>query len=139
MNQLNELIRAFQARVKLAISLFQTHRGLKDVLDWLRESLSRTGYIDDTQTLAYSFHGAGCRAETPEGPIDWDFSKWGRIDGVDLWRLNKFLGENPQMGEVFPEQHRLTEVFELAIVQGVLVQDPDDPLSPLFVLQVQLL
>lgn len=129
-----KLVLAFQARVRLVGSLFRVHRGLEDMTDWRREGLPRTGFIDEAKTLSYQFHGIGCRADTPEGPIDWDFNKYGRMDGVDLWRLSKFVQENPGLFPEFQNYANLTQAFEAAVERGILQPDQDDPTSTLYFL-----
>lgn len=129
-----KLIKAFQARVRLAVSLLQAKSGLVNLFDWERRGFPRRGFIDEAQTLTYYFHGIGCRVDTPEGPIDWDFGKFGRIDGIDLWRLGRFVQENPGIFPEFEDRDTLSQTFDLAIERGFLQPDPEDPTSTLYFL-----
>jgi hypothetical protein len=118
-----ELIEAFQSRVLRAVSLFELHRGVNDLMNWRSAGLPREGFIDSAETMEYSFHGIGCRAETPEGPIDWDFGNGGRVDGFDLWRLTRFARDNASLFPEFANEAELKRVFDQAVHAGVIEQD----------------
>ena len=130
--RLFELIEAFQARVRMAIELFREHRGISDPLDWRQHGLPRVGFITDDKRFAYAFHGIGCRAETPEGEIDWDFGESGRADGVDLWRLQRFVDASPREFPEFERGELLADLFEAAIRGGLLRKDPSEQAGHLY-------
>lgn len=130
--RLFQLIEAFQARVRLAIELFREHRGISDLLDWRQHGLPRTGFITYDKRFAYAFHGIGCRVETPEGEIDWDFGPNGRADGVDLWRLQGFIDASPGEFPEFEGNEILAELFGTAIRDGLLRKDPSEQAGHLY-------
>jgi hypothetical protein len=56
----------------------------------------------------------------PDLHIDWDFGHGGRMDGFDLWRLQQFLDERPNLAQVLPLTE-LQQVFDDAVGSGELV------------------
>jgi hypothetical protein len=113
-----EVVTAFQARVRYAIGLFDQHRGVRDLMNWRGAGLNQVGFIDKDDTMPYAFHGIGCRASTPKGPIDWDFGNAGRIDGFDLWRLETFVEANAAEFPDVAENGTLRKGFEAALAAG---------------------
>ncbi|WLT32336.1 hypothetical protein [Geothrix sp. PMB-07] len=132
LSRFNQLIDAYQARVRLAVSLFKAHRGISDLMDWRRQGLSRMGFIDVEQQFEYAFHGAGCRVETPEGPIDWDFGDNGRVDGFDLWRLSVFVQSTPEAFPEFEDGAVLGQAFTAAVQSGIIRKDPKEQVPHLY-------
>jgi hypothetical protein len=116
---LHTVIRAFQADVQRALALFREHLGLDVIFPWRSHGLTRIGHI--THGHHYAFHGKGCRVHLgPNLHIDWDFGNNGRADGFDLWRLQRFLDERPNLQQMLPPAE-LEELLDEAVRSGEIV------------------
>ena len=85
-----------------------------------RGGLPQTGFIDDTRTIPYFFHGIGCRVIMPTGSVDWDFGHEGRSDGFDFWRLRQFAEHDTKEFPEFADEKILESTFTLAIKRGII-------------------
>lgn len=118
---LREVVRAFQADVQRALSLFREHRNAEGVYAWRRLGFEQTGHIDTEKRYPYFFHGIGCCVHLDRTThIDWDFGHEGRADGFDLWRLRKFLEERPLLQASLPLS-ALEALFDAAVRNGSIV------------------
>ena len=129
-----KLIYNFQSRVQLAITLFDIHLGLKNVMYWRQAKIPIKGFLDKEKTMPYYFHGSGCCLKTPEGEIDWDFGDRGRFDGFDLWRLKKFVNNNKGSYPDFEDDKILSQTFEFAIKIGIIKKDITEQAGHLYYL-----
>lgn len=118
---LREVVRAFQADVQRALSLFREHRNAEGVHAWRSLGFEQTGHIDTEKRYPYFFHGIGCCVHLDRNAhIDWDFGHGGRANGFDLWRLRKFLEGRPQLQASLPLSE-LEALFDAAVRNGSIV------------------
>lgn len=127
-----QLIDTYLERVKYALELFREHKGIEDVMQWRSAGISRQGYLDDQKQIEYYFHGIGCYADTPQGPVDWDFGPNGRADGFDLWRLKVFVRENPEQFQCYSDPTSLEQDFASAIESGAIERHSEDKYGSLY-------
>jgi len=121
LERFTSVARAFQADVRNAISLFEEHLGISEPMDWRSHGLEQTGTIDEGGQHFYAFHGIGCCVHlSSDRVIDWDFGHEGRIDGFDLWRLERFLETRTELFPNLPK-NELAIAFERARLAGSIV------------------
>ena len=121
LKRLLAMITDFQVKVREANELLQAQLNLENPLYWRQARIPQIGVLN-SGTIKYAFHGIGCRVETPEGVIDWDYGSGGRIDGFDLWRLRCFSEDQTLNYPEFRKQQILVDAFQEAIKVGLIHQ-----------------
>lgn len=91
------------------------------------------GWLDDSQTIAYRFHGIGCCVTFGKVTVDFDFGPGGRFDGFDAWRLSLFAKSVRQYA-AFADGDPLNEELQALRSAGNLINFPDQLGSHLFYL-----
>jgi hypothetical protein len=115
---LRALIADYQRRVASFVAAAQKRYGRDDLLAaWRDGSIPETGMLDDPRKTRFRFHGCGCRVESVDGEVNFDFGPDGRHEGFDGWRLNIFAQRRKQE---YPHFQRL-EIVESVL--GELVTD----------------
>lgn len=118
-NNLEQLVTAFQARVRDAVALMY-RSGMRmphSSFAWLMADIPGNGVLDGG--IQYFKHGAGCEVRLEAGIIDFDFGENGEINGFDLWRLTNFArGSLPCFG--FDSVEQIEQSFNAAVACGVL-------------------
>ena len=119
-NKLKKLISAYQARVRMAVELIQ-RSGIPlpaTAQGWVETPIPASGALQGG--VAYDKHGIGCWVDLPAGAVDFDFGRFGEIDGFDCGRLVEFAGvEFTRYG--FDTKEAIEKCFETAVWSGSLV------------------
>lgn len=121
--QLAQLISDFQAAVGAAV-LLMSESGIQTpfgVEDWVDLDIPSEGELNNG--IGYWKHGHGCRVYLLEGEVDFDFGRWGEIDGFDEWRLWLFCQNRPNI-YAFDNDKALAESVSRALKKGELVSAP---------------
>jgi len=109
--ELYELIVCYQGHVSKACRLLREKFRLcpdADLLQsWLDGQVPDRGWLDQTQSISFRFHGIGCRVMFGQVCVDFDFLPGGRHDGFDTWRLFCFA-------ETVPDFHKFGDFDKLS-------------------------
>jgi hypothetical protein len=85
-----ELIKEYLTDVEIFMSKFYEKFQRRDVLRaWREKIIPQNGRISNE--IEYELHGIGCRIYFHDRIVDFDFGPSQRIDGFDVWRLEKYL------------------------------------------------
>ncbi|WP_186136531.1 DUF6896 domain-containing protein [Burkholderia gladioli] len=125
--QLAKLIHDYQTKVHEALVLMQRSgiRMPNSSLRWIENRIPQKGFLEGD--IAYVKHGSGCTVYLDQGEVDFDFGRYGEINGFDLWRLSLFAGRKlPKYG--FESENSLKKCFEISISEGHLIRSDDDSL-----------
>lgn len=81
-----------------------------------------SGRIPRSGTLSpgrsYFFHGTGCRIESGDLDIDFDFGPQGRTDGFDAWRLTHYARSRP-LHKMFAKSEATEAALQLLVDHGL--------------------
>ncbi|HEY8559164.1 MAG TPA: hypothetical protein VIL74_02090 [Pyrinomonadaceae bacterium] len=128
-------LKEYESRVKEAYELFREHKGLENPAYWRMLDFEKSGFIDDKHTIAYHFHGKGCRVKLPSGEVDWDFTADGTV-GLSVGFLHSFAKRGSEDYPEFRNLETLEGDFQEAILKGVLVRHPNEMSDYTFFLNV---
>jgi hypothetical protein len=86
------LLELFLSRINTILNAFSTNFGeINPIYKWRNNLIERTGFLDKEKTIEYSFHGAGCTIEFPNGEIvSFDFLDSQRFT-FDLFKFKLFV------------------------------------------------
>ena len=121
-NRLLQMIAAFQAQTTEANELLRKHLHLENPMFWRQADISQTGYCGINNSIRYFYHGIGCKVETQNLLIDWDYGFDGRVDGFDLWRLQTFAEDSTNDFPELRDKAILEFVYREAIDQKFIHQ-----------------
>lgn len=121
--ELQRLIVEYQRRVSEACRLLRERLPFDGNLLKARmhREVPQKGWLDDSQSVSYSFHGIGCHVRFGSVDVDFDFGPGGRHDGFDAWRLAKFA-ETFEGFEQFHDTDKLGAELESLERGGMLVR-----------------
>jgi hypothetical protein len=69
-------------------------------------------------------HGVGCAVQGPGWAVDFDFGEHGQIDGIDPWRLKRFVAPHLAAYGVRSEEE-IDNLFSKAHATGALNHSGD--------------
>lgn len=122
-----QLIHDYKEDVKKAIILLNE----KNIRSPYFFRKSRVGYLDDKQTIKYSFHGFGCYVDFGNGEeVDFDYGVFdgsGRVDGFHKWTLENYISgneKNKTKYQAFNSYKDLYKMFDTMIENGEIIKDP---------------
>ena len=81
-----EIIGDFQNQATAANDLLRTHLQLENPMNWRSAGITQKGACGIHDAILYFFHGIGCRVQSGNILVDWDY-------GFDLWRLRSFVSD----------------------------------------------
>ncbi|CAM4404197.1 Uncharacterised protein [Bordetella pseudohinzii] len=117
---LTDLIRDYQASVRTAVEIMHKS-GIPlpaTCSEWIETDVPGSGELEGS--IRYLKHGYGCKVWLPSGSIDFDFGRFGEINGFDEWRLISFAGS--RMAEYgFETLDAFKESFKTAVQSGSVV------------------
>ena len=102
--------------------------GTTDILSAVNSSgMPREGSISALGGGSYFVHGTGCRVETAEVEVDFDFGPNGSIPGFDPWKLYGFAQGNGERHSWLPDRKTFDQAIEGLIADGLLKRTCSDP------------
>jgi hypothetical protein len=120
--ELLQLINDYQQYVAKACRLLREHLHEEDSIlgVWQTRKIPQRGFLDDSRTIRYFFHGIGCRVEFGSIMVDFDFGPDERHDGFDAWRLSRFA-KTVATHASFVDHNQLHEELKRLHEAGTLV------------------
>lgn len=121
MNDLINVIQAYQKEIHDGLEAFERQIGRRDLIRAWREGLlEKSGaLIDGTK---YEFHGIGCCLSFNDHEVDFDFSSDSRPDGFDLWRLWRYAKQFPDRFSRYQNKSEVQKDFNELIAASMVVR-----------------
>jgi len=97
-------------------------KGLNTIYDLKRLRVNEpTGEftINEIYQLKYTFHGRGCRVESPTLNIDWDFGFDDVLCGLDPWKLAYFVRDKGNDSE-WEDGNYVRSAFDDLVISGIM-------------------
>ena len=116
------IIEAYQRKVsfahRLLCSRFDTDTPLSA---WLQRKIPKEGFLDDEQTISYSFHGVGCCITYPgKEVVDFDYGPAFRYDGFDPGRIYMYIQNKAVQYPEFDTLEKIEEGFGQLIQEKII-------------------
>jgi hypothetical protein len=117
-----EMVRDFQNQATYANELLKSSLKLENPMLWREAGVRQKGAFGQQDAVLYFFHGIGCRVQTGNILVDWDYGNGGRTDGFDFWRLRSFVSDWKDKYVEFCDEDLLKSVFQESINKGLIHQ-----------------
>ncbi len=134
LERLLQMITAFQIQTKKANALLSKYFQLDNPMYWRQASIPQSGYCNLEKSIRYYYHGIGCKVESKDLTIDWDYGFDGRTDGFDLWRLQIFAQNSTNDFPEFRNKKILEVIFQEAKDRKLIARLFKDQQDDLFYL-----
>jgi hypothetical protein len=126
--KLLELANHYLGEARACADALAKQFGTADILNAVHSSkMPREGSIAAFGGRPYVVHGTGCRAETPEGEVDFDFGPNGSIPGFDPWKLYGFARDRRETYPWLPERELFEQEIAKILAEGLLKRSGADP------------
>ena len=134
--QLKIIIEEYIEQAKKLCRKLKDVYGEDDVVSgWRQRRIPQSGYLDKSRKIKFSFHGVGCRFESPELIIDIDFDKDGGCEGFDLWRVGLLINDNGKFKDsIFRDGLVLEKSFKDLEMSGAIFCPRLEPATHLYYL-----